>query len=135
MKIFLEILTFTLHNTSENRIFNGLSGTFRLGSRMFLVCFSFILRSNLLPDGLEIGLEQVQSFRRQIGNRQIGNRQLARGNWQKSGGNWQEAIDRSQEAIGRSQEAIGRRQLAIGRRQLAIGKRHTPRRTLRTQLY
>jgi len=65
MKIFFEILKFTLHNASENRVFDGLSGTFRLGSRMFLVCFSFLLRSNWLPIRLEIGLEQVQSFRRQ----------------------------------------------------------------------
>ena len=70
MERIIEILKFTLHNASENSVFDGLSGTFRLGSRMFLVCFSFLLRSNWLPIRLEIGLEQVQSFRRQetIGN-------------------------------------------------------------------
>ena len=62
MKIFLEILTFTLHNTYENRIFYGLSGRFRLGSRMFLVCFSFLLRSNWLPIRLELGLFLVRNI-------------------------------------------------------------------------
>jgi len=44
-------IDFTLHNANKNCVFNRLSGTFRLGSRMFLVCFSFLLRCNLLPVG------------------------------------------------------------------------------------
>jgi hypothetical protein len=59
MKNLLKILTAITGKHIEKWIFGLLSGTFRLGSRMFLVCFSFLLRSNLLPDGFELALKQV----------------------------------------------------------------------------
>jgi hypothetical protein len=60
MKNLLEILTAIIGKHIEKWIFDLLSGTFRLGSRMFLVCFSFLLRSNLLPVGFQIALKQVR---------------------------------------------------------------------------
>lgn len=54
-----EILGVGYFSKAECWISELLSGTFSLGSRMFLVCFSFNLRSNLLQDGLEIALKQV----------------------------------------------------------------------------
>ena len=62
MKNSLKILTAVTGKHIEKWILGLLSGTFRLGSRMFLVCFSFLLRSNLLPIGFEIGLFLVRNF-------------------------------------------------------------------------
>ena len=50
MKIFTEILTLVYIIHLKKWIFDGLSGTFRFDPRMFLVCFSFSLRSNFAPD-------------------------------------------------------------------------------------
>jgi hypothetical protein len=65
MKNLLKILTAVTGKHIRKWIFDLFSGTFRLGSRMFLVCFSFLLRSNLLPDGFEIALFLVRNFYRQ----------------------------------------------------------------------
>ncbi len=65
MKNLLEILTAVNGKHIEKWIFYLLSGTFRLGSRMFLVRFSFLLRSNLLPNSFEMAMKKVRhSFAR-----------------------------------------------------------------------
>jgi hypothetical protein len=62
MKNILEILTLLYITFSQKWIFDGLSGTFRLGSRMFLVCFSFTLRSNFASDRFIPRIFLVQPF-------------------------------------------------------------------------
>jgi hypothetical protein len=62
MNHILEILTRSSKVITEKCISASLSGTFRLGSRSFLVCFSFTLRSNFAPDRLQIGSSLVHRF-------------------------------------------------------------------------
>ena len=75
MKNLLKILTAITGKHIKKWIFELLSGTFRLGSRMFLVCFSFLLRSNLLPDGFEMALFLVQTFSAESSRKAIAIRQ------------------------------------------------------------
>ncbi len=62
MKGLLEILSLLYIIHVEKWIFDGLSGTFRLSSRMFLVCFSFKLGCNFVPDRVGARIFLVQRF-------------------------------------------------------------------------
>ena len=61
MKKLFHIFRCSVLKSREMRIYAPLSRLFSYASRSFLVCFSFTLRSDFVPDRFQIGSSLVQS--------------------------------------------------------------------------